>query len=73
MSYTSIATQDFLYEIECQIERMDNHEASLQAQAQLAYQYGRLCDALCADLATRRRELGEMLKEWEQIDTLYGH
>jgi hypothetical protein len=61
-----------LEEMTQQLDALDKQQAILQHQAYLASRYAQLCDAMFAEVGSRRDQLEQIILEWEQIEQLYG-
>jgi len=54
-----------------QLEKLDEQQAALQYQSYLAHVYARWCDENFTELSSRRSELEQIIREWQEVDQLY--
>jgi hypothetical protein len=67
----TLSTCGLLEEMGQQLEKLDEQQATLQYQSYLAHVYARWCDATFAELGSRRSELEQIIREWQEVDQLY--
>lgn len=66
-----LSTCGLLGEMSQQLEKLDEQQATLQYQSYLAHAYARWCDTTFVELGSRRSELEQIIREWQEVDQLY--
>jgi len=67
-----IRTCHLVEEMLHQLERLDEQQATFQAQSHLANRYAQWCDAMFCDLQSQRIQLEQIIHQWEEVDHLYN-
>lgn len=53
------------------LETLDKQQAVLQAHSYVAYRYSCWCDSLFAELGSKRYQLEQIVREWQEVYQLY--
>jgi len=50
------------------LEALDKQQATLQAHSYIAYRYSCWCGELFAELGSKRDQLEQIVREWQEVD-----